>query len=73
MKAVVITGWLAGVALILDGQPWPIASAVPAAVTAGALVWARWGAGAWTGLRTAVKLKRAVKNAAKTGGTLERA
>lgn len=72
MKAVVITGWLAGVALILGGQGWPVASAALAAFTAGALAWARWGAGAWTGLRAAVKLKRAVRSAAKTGGTLER-
>lgn len=73
MKPVLIAGWLAGVALILGGQPWPAACAAPAAVTAGAAAWVRWGAGAWTGLRTAVKLKRAVKSAAKTGGTLERA
>ena len=73
MKAAVITGWLAGVALILAGQPWPAACAVPAAVTAGAVAWMRWGAGPWLGLRTAVKLKRAIKSAAKTGVTLERA
>ena len=73
MKPVLIAGWLAGVALILDGQPWPAACAAPAAVTAGALAWARWGAGTWTGLRTAVKLKRAIKRAVKTGETLERA
>lgn len=73
MKAAVITGWLAGVMFILDGMPWPLACTAPAAVTAGAVAWARWGAAAWPGLRTAVKLRSAVKRAAKTGGTLERA
>ena len=73
MKAAVIAGWLAGVVLVLVGEPWPVACAVPAAVTAGALAWVRWGAGTWLGLRAAVKLRRALKRAAKTGGTLERA
>ena len=73
MKTAIVNGWLVGVALILAGLPWPAALAVPAAVTAGALAWARWGAAVWLGLRTGVKLRRLIKRAAKTGGTLERA
>jgi membrane protease YdiL (CAAX protease family) len=73
LKTAVVIGWLAGVALILDGAPWPLAFTVPVAVTAGAVAWVRWGAGTWAGLRVAVKLRRAVKRAAKTGGSLERA
>jgi hypothetical protein len=73
VKAAVIPGWLAGVALILAGMPWAASLAAPVAVTAGAVAWVRWGAGTWLGMVTAVKLKRAIKRAAKTGGTLERA
>ena len=73
MKTAVIIGWLAGVMLVLAGGPWPAALAVPAAVTAGAAAWARWGADVWLGLRTGAKLRRLIKRAGKTGGTLERA
>ena len=74
MKTAVVISWLAGVALILAGLPWPAALAAPAAGIAGTLAWARWGAGLWLGLKVAVQLKVKLRQAAKTaGGTLERA
>ena len=72
-RAVITAGWLTGLVLILAGLPPWAALAVLGAVTAAALAWARWGAGTWLGLRTAVKLRHLLKRAAKTGGTLERA
>jgi hypothetical protein len=72
-RAVIVAGWLAGLTLILAGLPLPVALAVPVAVTGAAVAYARWGAGMWLGLRTAVKLRHLLKRAAKTGGTLERA
>ena len=69
MKTAIIAGWLAGVAMILDGLPWPAALAAPVATAGGALGWRQWGRGARLGLRLRVKLKRA----AKTGSALERA
>jgi hypothetical protein len=62
-------GWLAGIALIVDGLPLPAALAVAVVMTAAGLAWVRWGPGAWLALQLRVKLKRA----AKTGGSLERA
>jgi hypothetical protein len=72
-RAVITAGWLAGLALILDGLPLWAALAVLGAVTAGVPAWARWGAGTWHGLRTAVNLRHLLKRAVKTGDTLERA
>ena len=72
-RAVITAGWLAGMTLILAGLPLRAALAVLAVVVASALSWARWGAGTWLGLRTAVKLRHPLKRAGKTGGTLDRA
>ena len=72
-KAAITAGWLAGMILILAGEPLWAALAVPVAATGAAVAYARWGAGTWLGLRTAVKLRHMLKRAVKTGGGLERA
>jgi hypothetical protein len=73
VRTAVIIGWLAGVALVLAGLPLWAALAVPVAATGAAAAYARWGAGIWSGLRTAVKLRRLLKRAVKMGGAVERA
>jgi hypothetical protein len=72
-RAAIVAGWLTGLALILAGLPLWAALAVLTTAIAGALAWARWGAGVWPGLRTAVQLRRLLKRAVKIGGGLERA
>lgn len=69
IRAAVVTGWLTGLGLILDGLSLWAALIVLAAATSGGLAWVRWGAG----LRIAVQLRHLLKRAVKTGGDLERA
>ena len=72
-RAAIVAGWLAGMTLILAGQPLWAALATLAAAVAVAAAHVRWGAGAWPGLRAAVQLRRHLKRAVKMGGGLERA
>lgn len=76
MRHALAAGWLAGITAILAGWPAVLALALPVLATAGAFVWARWGGGVLTGLKLAVQLKRLIKRAVKsaetTGGTVER-
>lgn len=60
-RAAAVTGWLAGMVLILAGWALLPALAVPAGTWAAAAAAARWGAGLWTGFRLAAKLRRAAR------------
>ncbi len=70
-RAVIVTGWLTGMILILAGQPFPLAFAALAVATAAAVAFLRW----WGRLRArlataAIRLRR---RSPKTGGAFERA
>lgn len=77
MRHALAAGWLAGITAILAGWPAVAALAFPVLAAAGAFAWARWGADVTAGLKLAVQLKRLIKRAVKTaettGGTVERA
>lgn len=77
MRHALAAGWLAGITAILAGWLAWLALAFPVLAAAGGYAWARWGADATAGLKLAAQLrrrvKRAVKSAETTGGTVERA
>ena len=70
-RMLAVAGWLAGMTLVLDGA-LILGVAVLAVMAALGFACHRWGPGWWLALRVRVKLRRAVRTAVKTGGSLER-
>jgi len=70
IRAVITTGWLTGITLILAGLPLWAALAVPAAVTAFPVTWTRLG-GRHVARRAAEAMR--LRRPARTGGAVERA
>lgn len=73
MRIAVILGWLAGMALILAGEPWPLGCLGPAAGAGSVLAWRRWGRNVQALIRAIPDLLRLRKKAKEIGRAVERA
>lgn len=71
-QAVTAAGWCAGMALILDGWPWPAALAVPAVAVGTAVVIVLRGQRMRAWLNATIK-RGPRRRPAKTGAVVERA